>query len=48
VPREPFSSTEQVVESLESLKALPTQDVVAALPHLLQTAELLATVPRRP
>lgn len=38
----PFSSTEEIIEALKSLEWIPTRDVVAALPHLLQTAELLA------
>jgi predicted HD phosphohydrolase len=39
---EPFTSTEQIIWALESLDGEPSQDVVAALPHLLQTAELLS------
>ena len=37
----PFSSVEDLVSALESIDGLPTEDVVAALPHLLQTAEAL-------
>ena len=37
----PFSSVEDLLSALESIDGLPTEDVVAALPHLLQTAEVL-------
>jgi predicted HD phosphohydrolase len=41
VTRAPFTSVDDVVTALESLDGMPSEDVVAALPHLLQTAERL-------
>ncbi len=41
--RPPFASVDELLDALASLDGQPTQDVVAALPHLLQTAERLAT-----
>jgi predicted HD phosphohydrolase len=35
----PFSSVDELLSALESIDGLPTEDMVAALPHLLQTAE---------
>ena len=37
----PFSSVDELLAALRSIDGLPTDDVVAALPHLLQTAERL-------
>ncbi len=39
--RAPFASVDEIIEVLESLDGLASDDVVAALPHLLQTAERL-------
>ncbi len=45
----PFTSVDEVLDALGSLEGMATDDVVAALPHLLQTAELLdATHPDDP
>ena len=45
----PFATVDQLVAALERLDGVPSDDVVAALPHLLQTADLLAdTVPDDP
>jgi predicted HD phosphohydrolase len=38
----PFPSVEELVWALEELEGRPSDDVVGPLPHLLQTAELLA------
>ena len=38
----PFPSVEELVRALEALEGRPGDDVVDPLPHLLQTAELLA------
>ena len=38
----PFTSVEGLVWALEVLEGRPSDDVVGPLPHLLQTAELLA------
>jgi predicted HD phosphohydrolase len=43
VRTEPFSSVDSLLGALESLDGEPSEDVVAALPHLLQTAERLAS-----
>jgi predicted HD phosphohydrolase len=43
VDRAPFSSVGELLQALEILEDVPSDDVVAALPHLLQTAELLAS-----
>jgi gamma-butyrobetaine dioxygenase len=37
----PLTSVDDLLDRLRSLDGLPTEDVVAALPHLLQTAERL-------
>jgi predicted HD phosphohydrolase len=37
----PFGSVDQLLAALHGIDGRPTDDVVAALPHLLQTAELL-------
>jgi predicted HD phosphohydrolase len=39
----PISSVDELLTALESIDGMPTEDVVAALPHLLQTAEVLQT-----
>ncbi|HVN51494.1 MAG TPA: HD domain-containing protein [Acidimicrobiales bacterium] len=39
-----FSSVDEVIDALRSIDGMPTEDVVAALPHLLQTAERLDEV----
>jgi len=41
----PFTSVDDLLAALESLDGLPTEDVVPALPHLLQTAERLDADP---
>jgi gamma-butyrobetaine dioxygenase len=41
--RAPFSSVDELLAAMAGLDGLPTEDVVAALPHLLQTGELLAS-----
>jgi hypothetical protein len=41
VPTQPFSSVGHLLAALGSLDGVPSDDVVGALPHLLQTAELL-------
>jgi predicted HD phosphohydrolase len=41
--RSPFASVDELIDALASLDGSPTEDVVAALPHLLQTAERLAS-----
>jgi predicted HD phosphohydrolase len=38
----PFRSVDELVDTLQRLDGQPTDDVVAALPHLLQTAQRLA------
>ena len=38
----PFRSVDEVVDTLQRVDGRPTEDVVAALPHLLQTAQRLA------
>jgi predicted HD phosphohydrolase len=37
----PFSSVRELLAALRSIEGMPSDDVVAALPHLLQTAERL-------
>ena len=37
----PFTSVDELLAAMAGLDGLPTDDVVAALPHLLQTGELL-------
>ena len=41
VERMPFSSVDELIEALHSLEGQSSDDDVAALPHLLQTGELL-------
>ncbi len=41
-PRPPVRSVDELIDLLERLDGQATSDVVAALPHLLQTAEALA------
>jgi len=40
-----FTTVDELFEALERLHAEPSDDVVAALPHLLQTADRLAQTP---
>ena len=42
VARVPFSSVDELLDALRSQAGVPSFDVVPALPHLLQTADLLA------
>lgn len=42
VSRPPFTAVDEVLDALASLEGRPSEDVVPTLPHLLQTAELLA------
>ena len=39
--RKPFSSIDELLAALHSQEGEPSEDVVPALPHLLQTADLL-------
>jgi predicted HD phosphohydrolase len=43
VDRAPFSSVDELLAALASVSGAPSDDVIAALPHLLQTADLLAS-----